>query len=237
MLKDLALSYLTYNEMAVAAKRLSGLIGGSGVEYVFIKELCVVVESDADNLAASLNKSATSEYTAKLARKDETRDNSFITLRNYTGAFLKIPDEVKREASAKLYIEIEKLGVTLYSDGYTEQTGKMQSLIKVFSGDEYKSALTAIGATEWMEQMVTAQTEFETFYAEKTENEGIKDVLTLKEAKSALSFHLKNLLESVDSANQLKSMAYDNLVTQLNEVITDVMTTARARKSRGEKEQ
>ena len=235
-MKEFSLSYLTYNELAVAGRRLARLAGGDDTQYLFIRDLCTMVAADSDELDSSLNKKSGNEDTAKLRVKDGTRDNAYLFLRDLVYAFTRIDDAAKKEAALKLYAEFENLGLTLYQQGYTEQSAKMQSLVKILSGPELTAALELIGAKPWFDSMSAAQADFEDFYDKKIENEGKKEHLGLKEARNKLTFHLHTLLDAIVSANDIKDGVYAPLITRMDEVITDIMTSVRARRSREKNE-
>lgn len=72
-----------------------------------------------------------------------------------------------------------------------------------------------------------AQAAFEKTYNNKVSSEAAEDYPIIREAKNKLSKHLSILLDNVNILVELDEASIkDQTIEKLNEIITDVMTTA-----------
>jgi hypothetical protein len=101
------------------------------------------------------------DLTAELAEKDAARDLAFVGFRDYCKAFTSTPDAAKSAAAKKLEALIRKLGWSLHSEGYTEQTAAQKTLIESLETAEYAKAVSAIGAEPWVANLKASNAAFE----------------------------------------------------------------------------
>ena len=233
MLKDLSITYLSPSELLTTSERIDAIISEALSDQPFVTKISGVMKKDLDNLQESMGKDKSSVFTEKMAETDAKRDATFLALRDFSKASANRSDN-KVSAAADLIInKIKKHGWTLYSMGYSDQTAALNLLFDDLDAADAVSAMQVIGADGWYTDLKNAQAEFENTYKEKVSTEAREDYLRLREAFSVLGRHLNVLLDTIGLLQELgETENIDTLVEQINEVITDVMTTARARRTR-----
>jgi hypothetical protein len=180
-----------------------------------------------------MGKDKSSVYTEKMAEKDAERDAAFLALRDFAKANANRSDNRVSTAANVIINRIKKHGWTLYSLGYSDQTANLNLLFEDLDAPDAVSAMQVIGAEGWYADLKNAQAEFENTYKEKVSGEAQEDYLRLREAFTVLGRHLNVLLDTIGLLQELDETGnIDTVVQQINEVITDVMTTARARRTR-----
>ena len=206
MLKELSITYLSPSELLTTSERIDAIISEALSDQPFVTKISGVMKTDLDNLQESMGKDKSSVYTEKLAGKDAERDAAFLALRDFAKANANRSDN---------------------------QTAALNLLFEDLDAPDAVSAMQVIGADSWYADLKNAQAEFENTYKEKVSSEAQEDYLRLREAFTVLGRHLNVLLDTIGLLQELcETENIDTVVEQINEVITDVMTTARARRTR-----
>ena len=233
MLKELSITYLSPSELLTTSERIDAIISEALSDQPFVTKISGVMKTDLDNLQESMGKDKSSVYTEKLAGKDAERDAAFLALRDFAKANANRSDNQVSSAANLIIGRIKKHGWTLYSMGYSDQTAALNLLFEDLDAPDAVSAMQVIGADSWYADLKNAQAEFENTYKEKVSSEAQEDYLRLREAFTVLGRHLNVLLDTIGLLQELcETENIDTVVEQINEVITDVMTTARARRTR-----
>ncbi|MFD2187822.1 DUF6261 family protein [Aquimarina celericrescens] len=128
---------------------------------------------------------------------DTVRDDAFMMLRDLIYVYRKSKNESKQEAFLLLWNVIEKLGTTLYGDGYTEQLGKLAALFLEFDKKESIAAMNELNIYPFYEDLKTAEANFISVYNQKLDNDTQKNYSTIKETRAGLSPLIKDLLPTL----------------------------------------
>jgi hypothetical protein len=231
-MKNLPISNLNSGELYTTAKRIINVVDGSLSENEYVAKLCSLLILSIASLAKGLGKSLNSDFTPIIFEKDLARDNAFIGLRDFISSFCHSSNTAKLAAATFLAGIIEKTGNTIYSLGYTIETSKMNTLLTNLSEPAAQTALSTIGATEWYQEVVTSEEEFETTYKTKIETESTIDYPLVKDSRAKISKYLKSLLNYIETNTEFDSEKYSSLKDKINEIITDSVAIARARITR-----
>ncbi len=233
MLNELYTTFLSYEELNTVAGRISDTVGGHIADYPFLGELTGLLKTDIGNLGAALNRDRTSKFTVLIEQSDNQRDSSFIALRDYLKACSS--RSVLELATAGEYLTaiVKKHGWTLYARTYTEETAALKALLTELDGTEATTAIQTLNAAPWYDDLKAAQAAFEETYNNKITAEAQADYPLLRETRSKIIRHLTALLDFIRVLGEVNtSDTYTAMVEQLNEIINDVMTVARARRTR-----
>ena len=122
----------------------------------------------------------------------------------------------------------------------TRQSAALNLLLDDLSRPEAQKALKVIQAGSWLDDLRAAHELFERTYIEKVAAESQQDFPSLRDARGRLVDHVETLLGSVEVLRQsierdgtdAELATLGELVEQLKEIITEVMTVARARRTR-----
>ena len=233
MLKELSITYLSSSELLTTSERINVIISEALSEQPFVTRISGVMKTDIGKLQESMGKDKSSVYTEKMAGNDAERDAACLALRDFAKANANRSDNQVSTAANVIINRIKKHGWTLYSLGYSDQTANLNLLFEDLDAPDAVSAMQVIGADSWYADLKNAQAEFENTYKEKVSSEAQEDYLRLREAFTVLGRHLNVLLDTIGLLQELGETGnIDTVVQQINEVITDVMTTARARRTR-----
>lgn len=184
-----------------------------------------------DQLTASLNTSLKSFLTQTLKEKDENRDDGFLAFRDYIYSCVKRLNPTYRAAAEVLSPILEQHGLSLYKDAYLIETSKLNSLFIDLSTAEAQSALTVIGAVEILEELKTAQADFESVYKQRQAMQTQADFVPLGEIKPSLTANLTTLLNNINTMSRFgdKTEVYTALSEKLALIIKDTLAAARVR--------
>ena len=62
------------------------------IKEVFIQKIITKLQTCSDNLNEALNKARNSKFTQILSDKDKTRDNAFLSFRDFDSFFVRSED-------------------------------------------------------------------------------------------------------------------------------------------------
>jgi len=233
-MKKLPFSILSSTEIYSVTNRIAEACKLAVKDNEYIKELCELLIEGNNNLRKGLGRTFNSEFTSVLLHYDELRVNAFIGMRDYIHACCNNGDEIKEKAASYLSSILEAVGNTLYSLPYSEESTKLDLLFEKFDASAAREAIATINATDWLERLKTRQADFEKVYHSKVETEAGIDFPLLKTSKNTIKFYLKGLLNYIETNSKKDTARFSSLEDQINEIITDIVTLARARGTRKE---
>lgn len=237
-MKNIAIKLLNVEECYMLNKRLidvfeTDLPRESSVAAV----LPHLNELTADLFAILTNISNSSSLTQQLAEKDNARDAAFISFRDYSKSFLREPDPIQSAAAEKLTQLIQKVGWTLYNQGYTEQTAAEETLIEELGEPEYVEAVKAIKAESRVINLQETNAAFEETLKLKTDAEAGENIPTSYDCRDRMARYLKPLLVYLELMADVIPERYELAATRIDEVIEYVITVAKSRRTRKESQQ
>ena len=232
MLTKLPITLLTSGELLTTADRLI-----SAIE----KPLTTVLKTRIDKareasgqLAKALNKDRSSDFTPKLSEADQQRDNAYRSLRYAILSASYRPDEKLKSAAVELLDILKRHHSTLYDLGYIAQSAEMKSLRSEL--EQNKTTLEQAALQPLMTEMTEAMESFDSLYQEKLDVESGTNLPLVSETRAALAKQLNLLFGHLEIMLEDEQEGIAELVEKFNEVISDTMTTVRARQTRLENE-
>ncbi len=237
-MSNLAIYLLNTEECCTLNERLLSIFKTNLSEDSAVEKVIPHIEELNADLTAIMARVSNTELTKEIAEKDNARDIAFIAFRDYCKAFSNMPDPTQAAAAGKLTELIRKLGWTLYSEGYTEQTASLQGLFEALEKPEYAQAVTTINADSLVANMKTNHAAFEDAVALKAQATASQDEIPpASECKQRMNRYLKPLLYYIGLMGDVDSANYANINAKITEAIEDIMTVARARQTRKENQQ
>jgi hypothetical protein len=225
-------SYLKPEEILAFWYRLLALLQSLIPDDDYLAAIYNRLEEIAGKLSAALGVIRGSKYTIMLAERDGKRDQLFVGFRDYVNAFTYHFDELIVQAARLLQALIEVRGVTLYKYSYAAETSQLNGLFEDLKNPEAQQAIALIKAEFWVEALQQAQQDFEALYQQKVATEAGQDLPQINESKQELIRNLDRLLIYIESQAEIKAEKYQPVVKKIDEVIADMMSSARARKSK-----
>lgn len=228
---ELHTSLLSPAEISTLAKRLLPVIVR---EPEFVGQVCTLVAQDTDQVTDLMNRERSNPLTVTIAEKDGFRDDAFVALRDHCKSARRRRKAGFEDAAEKLIAVIERHGNTLHRLGYAEQTAKLTSLLAELATEPLASAVKTIQAEILVEELQAAQNEFLAAQQQSVEAGATSESMPLRAVQQTLSASVTGLLEIVEFQARLNpdSAAIANSIAQIDDLLTETMALARARKTR-----
>ena len=231
---------LTQDDVYTFTDRFLALQKNATSETLDLSLIISPLDSIFQRYELVLRKERKSEYTAKLAAADEVRDRAYLALRHYLVACSYASLEGYTAAADTLLSIFKRLGWSMHSLGYQNESSRMGNLIAELQTDENTALLNTVQATAWLERMMTAADAFEAMFQQKLTAEAADDTTSAYRLRKDLQQQIEMNLSWMEVQQQFnKSDELATLIEQVNELTANTMTTARAnstRKSSAEEE-
>jgi len=225
---------LANEELSIVSDRTVQILESELSHDSFISLVLEPLKNNNSNFSEALGRIVNKDYTIKISAADGKRDSSFIGFRDYCKAFLNSAEAKSRAAAKKLVILMKQVGWTLYNDGDTVESAKLNTLISKINNPEYSKAIKVINAESWFDNVVKDQQNFEAIIQKKIEEEAGKEVPLIMETKSQIKRLLPPVLDYIELRAELSGNGYIGTMNKLNEAISEIMSVARARHTRRE---
>lgn len=237
MIQPFHFSFLLAEELEASAERMLSPIPAALAADPAISPILRMVARDRTALRKALTNTPGSSHTALIAQADEERDDAFVAFRGFCESAERRRAKPEHAAAGeRLMRMIRAAGYSLQTLGNSTETGALNALFTALSSTAAVADLTKISATELLDELKTAQTTFETALSGRN-TEDTESYPALAKARASLGNRLAllcgmiNTLDELDSANTRPEL--DTLIARLNETITEILSPARARRSRG----
>jgi len=187
-----------------------------------------------DRLVKNQKSSLKSEFTDGLVQSDKRRDMAYMAIRDITGGISMSLIEDLAAKGTKLYSIIEKLGTNVYRLGYKAESAILLSLFVEFDKPENQQLLAELGILPYYNSLKEAQASFDSVSSQKSDektlqsNESEAATMVLVEMIPALT----SLVAMLQLYSELEGGIYTDMFNRVVTAITEINTTARARKTR-----
>ncbi|TAJ13602.1 hypothetical protein DMA11_08570 [Marinilabiliaceae bacterium JC017] len=180
--------------------------------------------------AQAFERETSSPYTERKANKDNKRDNAFIAFRTYIEACSYHDFENWIEYAEDILAVIQKHGWTAYKLGYKKETAALTNLVSEIR-NKHEVALNALSADIWLDELEAANEAFEAVKKESVTNTTTE--ATISETRPELEQAMRSLFTMTDLLYQANPTdGLKKLITDLNELISQTMATAKAAATR-----
>jgi len=239
MIENLHFSLLDAEELDAGAERITTLVTESVPADPLLSSILTLITKDRSALQLALSNAQGSAHTALIAGADAARDDAFVALRSHCESAIRRRTKPAHAAAGELLLRhIRTAGYSLHSFGNSAETGAINVLLTAFASTEVKAAIAQITAGELLTEFKDAQAAFETTFHARIDEKSSVTYPALANARAILGNRLQLLLglvgalDELDSANTRPEL--DTLIARLNEAITQILTPARARRTREE---
>lgn len=172
-----------------------------------------------------------------VAEADSFRDDQFLTFRDMVHGQRRKKEEAIQMAYSLIWPVIEKAGTRLHTLGYTEQSGKLSALFEELDMADKQEALETLKVADLYAGLKEAEQAFVEMFANKLSAEQALNYPTLKEAKTRLFPHITTLFGVLEFLGEEGDAYALSRVPGFNSIISAIMTTAKARKTRSESDE
>lgn len=228
---------LTYDECVEAAVRIGRAIAPSAEKSASPQRLLTMVEELVSEFNNVLGLSRSNPLTAVVAEKDTIRDSILSNFVKYIRGAQSHHDEEKAQAAAKLYRLIRQYGFDVKSSSYAAESTRIRSLLTELELEDLRSAVELIDVGQVVIDLRRAQMEFETAHGElvasKVQNSTSS---TLGKIITPLRKEIRHLLNLIDAFHLMYPDEWNDTVNELNEIIVELASRAKSRRTRDEHE-
>lgn len=230
-LKKISRSYLTPAESLSMAERF--IMALQIISDPLLMAVTQEVKSAMAVVRTVIGRIDGNPLTQQLAELDSQRDMAFRAFRNYIFACsTRVAQASFVEAGEKLCDILQQAGWRLYNEGYANQSAQTAVLLQKLSAPEAVGAIEQIQAGDWFEEFVDLDKQFNELWNKRAREDGGDDLPLLREAKADLDQAIETLLGVIEMRAARDTAKYGPAVAALNEIITELMSIARARETR-----
>ncbi|MBI9066191.1 MAG: hypothetical protein JEZ09_02790 [Salinivirgaceae bacterium] len=231
MLKSINFQLLSSNLLMTFSKHLLALVDKFNIDTSPLQPFITECSRAFEPYTKALEGNDKNPFTEQLANTDSMRDNRFLGLRHYIMAYTYSADEDKAEAAQQILDVIRLYGFGAYRLGYKDETAVLNKLVSDLKSN-YTAKLELISATEWLNTLESAQASFEQTQQESN-NAASSESLNISQTRPTLEQSIRNLLAMVElQASVLNNEEMQSLTLELNEHITNSMSSAKAEATR-----
>lgn len=232
MLTNLSTSLLLHAELAETVSAYLKTIENTVPDEPFLNRITQMLAEDLAQLKNAITAVRRNTLVDDLVESDAIRDDLFIGFRDTVDTFKRRRSAAMRDAYEKIWQVIEKAGTQLYRLGYTEQSGRLDALLEELDKPAYQEVMATINVTELYAEFKQAQADFSELHNRRLSADADINYPTLRDAKAQMVPHVNALLNAIGVLNETNPETFGPLVDRINAITAQVMTSARARKTR-----
>lgn len=230
MIESINYSLLSNPSLYTLAQRCLAFYLETGTSLAGLKIFTDKVDTHMKVFGKSFERKKSSPFTALKAQKDSERDEAFIAFRNFVEACTHRPKAEWQQPATEVLNTIKRYGWSAWNVGYQKETAILHNLIDDLR-THHSVSLEALTATEWLDELETAQQTFEAIKKESVSQ--TTDLPTLTETRPKLEEAMRSLLSMTELLNQAApNELLGQLIVHLNALISQTMATAKAAATR-----
>jgi len=235
MIKSVHFALLTPNQLFSLSEGTLALFQASSLSDGPAAPFITKLSDSQDDFSKAFKRDDKSPYTEQKALLDSERDEGFFAFRGFVEASTHRKNPEFSEPAHEIYEVIRRYGWSSWSEGYQKQSAIFANMLEELETN-MSGEMDAIGATLWFQELKVAQQAFNDVKMESVSN--TVDPVTLTETRTPLEQSLRNLYSMTDLLAQTEeSGTFNQLILDLNELIGQIMSVARAAQTRKENQQ
>jgi len=238
MFLSIYLTHLRHNEFIQFITNLLGIINANDLETLKL-------QSESDDLTALLatitalyKPDLGSQLTKLLEEDDERRDKAFIGIQTLIEAYTNHYDVAKKEAAVALLNSIKKFGTGITRQNYQAETATLKAICEEWKREaNLIAALSKLSLNEWIGELSTANTQFDTHYMERVKEAATApDVKIIALRKEAIQSYrtLINRIQAFATIGEVP--VYATIINECNSLIEKYNSVVNARGKKDEEE-
>ena len=201
-----------------------GIINLNNPERLGIDAKLAVLTTKATELEALYKKALASEKTQELLTIDERRDNAINGIYYFLLGYTYHYDADLQQKSQLLLANMALYGSGIARLNYQAETATLNNLLHDWENKpDLADAITTFGLTSWVNELKTANEEFNTKYLLRTQEYGDASPETIKskrEETNAAYYALRDRIDALHLLVETPPSPYATVINQLN-ALTD----------------
>ncbi|TAJ15675.1 hypothetical protein DMA11_00270 [Marinilabiliaceae bacterium JC017] len=236
-MKKVAYYLFSHNGLFTFVKRLLAIVEEKDAATLGLAVFVDMVKRLFSNFDKALKRDMVDPFTVKVGEADQERDNRFLGFKNYVNACRYRKSEAWQQAAEQIGRAIERYGGDLYRMANAEESAAIRNLVSDLNTEPLLTACNTIEAGAWISELTEAQEAFSLLEQQRV-SETEANYFTLGETRKPLVAGTRSLLKMIELQQQASNNAELNqLVEQLNNLISQSMASARISHTLNEKEE
>lgn len=236
--KNLSASRTTHMELAAITDSYLKILSKYFPDHPFIIAIAGLLSGALVKLNEAMAAIRINKLIEEVFDLDQRRDSAFIMFRDLIFSFARTDVATEKAAYNEIWPVIERLGTTLYAEGYLEQSGRLKTLFQEMAKPKKAEALTVLGATERLAKLHTAEQNFLAIYESRLEEDAKKSYPTIRGARRELSPLINDLMPTLRMIARTTPEGIDlPWIDLINEQTDQVMKKIAARRTRRNNQQ
>jgi hypothetical protein len=165
-----------------------------------------------------------SEFTKKKEETDHQRDTVYTGMLGIVRANLKNFNPIVRDHALHVFNLLNNYGDLTHS-GYDAQTAAIDSIITRLNSGDYQAAITALGLTDWIQELATQNNLFKTYVEDTTSEQIEKPEISPKDARKQTDDALRAITNRVTARINIEGPDYFAAFVKEFNVTTDHYNT------------
>lgn len=233
-MKTFAFSTLNANEVSTSASRIEQIIIECIGADPFIDKVSIRLKQQMTGLTKAIGRTIDKSYVERLNEVHNIRDTRFIALRDFCKALVVDADPKVAAEAKKLVAIIRAIGWVIHESGAARETSLFASLIEKFDKGPGNLSLKAIGGVAKLNDLKTAQANFETTNKEKTDAKTKEEYPLIRDCRKGVARYLGAILVYIDLLAEIDGGVFADATARIDAVITEFESMAHNRQTRKE---
>lgn len=225
---------MTSGETATIARRTVECINGYTDDDPHLKELSEDLEQGVEMVESALNAGVDLSLSADVRQGDTDRDQ---TITQFTGFVRGLQNSLEAEiadAASVVYEIMERHDFGAKRSAYAEQSTVVNAMLKDFETEEAQKAFDICKVRPFYEKLKQQQITFENAVMARINAAGEDDQPNVTALLPRVRAGLIDITNHINSRERLHPEKYERLVAEMNAVVTQIISSVRARESRKE---
>lgn len=207
-------------------------ITGSSVDDTHLGEIAAHLESGLDAVENAINAAGDPSLNADVETLDGNRDRTLVKFSGFMRGFRYHLDPQKADSAEFLYEIICRHDHGAKKRGYSEQSSVVNAMLKDFQTEKAQNAAKLCDGEIFIEKLRRDQENFENAIMNRVSSASETDTPRLSELIKPVRTDIDEILMYLGSRERFHPEMYAALVAEINAIIGEVLTAARAIKSR-----
>ena len=214
----ITLQKLNTKDLATLAQRIISSSKNGNYTVVENHELLLSIEEQYHIYDKVYAKLAFSGKGQTVAEADRTRDHLFSGIKKFLKGYEKLPSIDNYQIAMDVLSIFKTHGLDLDKLSYSAETAQMKKLIEELEKPETLTKLSTLNLETIFNQLKTAQTDFETIYAEQAEaNADLRQLPSASAIRKNLEAALKNYLNLLTAMKNVEN--WKLIYADINEIV------------------
>jgi hypothetical protein len=168
----------------------------------------------------ALKKIVKSDLTRRIQEADAARDEVFAGMSAAVSAACKHFNAAVRAAAMRVQVVFDTYG-NVARKPLNEETSAIYNLLQDLMREKYAEDVSAVGATEWAQELQRLNAAFDALVTKRFEETGERSDIVLKSERAALDDSYKKIVTRINALEEVEGAgAYKEFIDTLNAIIS-----------------